>query len=58
MYYQGKLFTGIAFDMYDESQLNAEISFKDGQFHGVSKCYNNDGQFESEATNKDGVLVK
>jgi antitoxin component YwqK of YwqJK toxin-antitoxin module len=53
-YYQGEPFTGIGFLMYNESQLGAEQTFKDGKLDGVTKFYGNNGQLEKEILYKNG----
>ena len=54
MYYQGKPFTGVAFDMYDESQLLFEEYFKNGKLDGVFKEYHENGELATEGAYKDG----
>ena len=54
MYYQGEPFTGVAFEMHNESQLKEENHFKDGILHGEFKSYHKNGQLEGEGTYKDG----
>ena len=53
MYYQGKPFTGIAFEMYNESQLEYEYAYKDGK-KILWKSYWENGQIKHEAFSKDG----
>ena len=55
-YYQGEPFTGVAFQMYNESTLKQEGTYKDGKRDGVFKYYRSSGSLEEERTYKDGLL--
>lgn len=52
MYFQGKPFTGVAFEMYNESQLEFEYAYKDGK-KILYKSYWENGQIKHETSFKD-----
>ena len=39
MYIEGKLFSGIGFEVYPNGQLKNERNYKDGILHGLQKTY-------------------
>ena len=53
-YYEGKLFTGIGIDMWNEKQLKSEISFKNGKIDGVARSYHENGNLQSQRFWKEG----
>jgi len=53
-YNQGEPFSGVAFEMYNVSQLEQETYFKDGKKDGLHKYYYRDGDLKTEGTYKDG----
>jgi antitoxin component YwqK of YwqJK toxin-antitoxin module len=53
-YYQGEPFTGVSFEMYNESELKSEVHYKDGKYHGTLKTYFRGGHLSIEGTYKDG----
>ena len=53
-YYEGKLFTGIGINMWNEKQLESEISFKNGKIDGVVKYYHENGKLQSQRFWKEG----
>jgi antitoxin component YwqK of YwqJK toxin-antitoxin module len=54
-YNQGEPFSGVAFEMYNVSQLKEETYFKDGKKDGLHKYYYRDGGLQTEGTYKDGL---
>lgn len=54
LYYDGKPFTGIGFDMWDEKNLHTEVELKDGKVSGTAKKYFRNGQLEEEIQLLDG----
>jgi antitoxin component YwqK of YwqJK toxin-antitoxin module len=54
LFYQGKPFTGIAYEVYSEGQLNFEIEIKDGKTDGLGQEWYDNGQLHWEANFKDG----
>jgi antitoxin component YwqK of YwqJK toxin-antitoxin module len=54
MYYDGKPFTGIGFEMWDENIVKIEIQFKDGKVSGTAKKYYKDGTLEEVVELLDG----
>jgi antitoxin component YwqK of YwqJK toxin-antitoxin module len=55
-YYNGKPFTGVAFDMYDEKNIKEEINYKDGKVDGRWVSYYQNGQIQGEIIFKDGKV--
>lgn len=56
MYYQGKLFTGVMFDVHWNGELKEEVPFKDGRMHGVSMEWYENGQLHYETNFKEGLI--
>lgn len=54
-YYQGKPFTGVAFEMWNENQLKLECGYKDGKKHGACKKYYENGQIELDCNYNNGL---
>ena len=54
MYFEGKLFTGVAFDVYSEGQLKFEGTYKDGKEDGLYQYWYENGQLRFKVTSKDG----
>ena len=54
MYYQGELFTGTGYDVYDNGQLQTEQSYTNGELNGVWKEWYKDGKIWSEGNFKEG----
>ena len=46
-YYRDKLFSGIAYDVFDNGQLNYEINYKDGIRHGATRYWYENGQLST-----------
>jgi hypothetical protein len=55
-YFEGKLFTGLAVDKYENGQKKYEATLKDGKEHGLWTEWYENGQKEEERTYKDGKL--
>ena len=55
-HYQGKLFTGVAFQDYENGKKMGEYSYKNGKYHGLYKVWYKNGQLEQEDNYKDGQL--
>ena len=53
-YYEGKLFTGIGITMWNEKQLQSEISFKNGRIDGVARSFHENGKLQSQRFWKEG----
>ena len=54
MYYEGRLFNGIGYDVYNnKSQLKFEEKFKDGKRDGLYKEWYENGQLRVEINHKD-----
>ena len=43
IYFEGKIFTGIGFEMYNSKQVEHEIHYKDGEKDGEEKYYSKNG---------------
>ncbi len=54
--YDGKLFTGIAFEEDDQGRLLAEDTFVDGVLHGPSRTYHPSGRIKAEEPVQRGGL--
>ena len=54
LYFEGKPFTGVAFDIHYNRQLKSEGNYKDGQRDGLYQEWYKNGQLLSEANYKDG----
>jgi len=54
--YNGKLFSGVGYELWRPNQLRAELNFKNGLLHGSFKMYHENGQLYLERTLKDGLL--
>ena len=57
MYFEGALFNGVGFDVYEDGQLFYERNYKDGELDGLSKTWHLNGQLQSEVNWKDGALI-
>ncbi len=57
-YFEGKLFTGLAVDKYENGQKKYEATLKDGKEDGLSTSWHQNGQKSWEGTYKDGELVE
>ena len=56
-YFEGKPFTGVAFDVYSNGELRYEKGYKDSKRNGLSRSwYEENGQLEYEINHKDGEL--
>ena len=56
MYYEGKLFSGIGFDVYPNGQLYREANFKNGKADGSQKIWFENGQLYKGFYIKEGEL--
>jgi antitoxin component YwqK of YwqJK toxin-antitoxin module len=56
LYYEGTPFNGIAFAMYDEKNIEFEISIKDGKFDGEKKYWYRNSQIKQIKNYKNGIL--
>jgi antitoxin component YwqK of YwqJK toxin-antitoxin module len=56
LFYQGKPFTGIAYDVYSEGQLKVEVEIKDGKPDGLGQEWYDNGQLHLEINFKDGLV--
>ena len=54
MYFEGKPFTGVSFDIDSNGQLRYEGTFKDGEKNGLSQWWWENGQLNIKSTYKDG----
>ena len=54
MYLKDKLFSGIAYNVYDNGQLNYEINYQKGEQHGVTQYWDRNGVLASKANYKNG----
>ena len=57
LYFEGKPFTGVGFDIHYNRQLKSEGNYKDGKRDGLYQEWYENGQLLSEANYKDGQLV-
>jgi antitoxin component YwqK of YwqJK toxin-antitoxin module len=55
IYYNGELFTGIAFTEYPNGKIETEIEYKDGSKHGFDREWYEDGTLEHEYRIKNGL---
>ena len=55
-YFEGKPFTGVAVRKFPDGQKKMEVTYKDGEWHGLATYWYENGQKGSEATYKDGVV--
>jgi antitoxin component YwqK of YwqJK toxin-antitoxin module len=53
-YYNGKLFSGIGFTVYENGQLSSEQSYKEGKKDGLYKKWYENGQLNIEENYKEG----
>lgn len=53
-YYHGKLFTGVAYEMWNDEQVKSEIFFKEGYQHGPTTKYYSNGQLHKSSNYKNG----
>jgi len=56
-YFQGEPFTGVAFDMFDETKFKFEKSIKSGKLYGKSKEYHKNGEVYEEGDYENGIKV-
>ena len=56
MYIEGKLFSGVGFDVYPNGQLKFEYNFKNGKANGPQKIWFESGQLYREFNTKDGEM--
>ena len=54
MYFEGKLFTGVGFDVYDNGDLVWEANYEDGKLDGLYQSWYDNGQLFFEVNYKDG----
>ena len=54
MYFEGALFNGVGFDVYEDGQLESETNYKDGKRNGLVKSWYPNGQLLFEGNYKDG----
>ena len=54
MYYEGALFNGVGFSVYQDGQLEWEENYKDGKKDGLAKYWYENGQLRFEVNWKDG----
>tara|TARA_B110000240_G_C13259912_1_gene351163 strand:- start:330 stop:641 length:312 start_codon:yes stop_codon:yes gene_type:complete len=55
IYYKSKLFNGVGFDIYPNSQLKEEGNHKDGKQDGLWKYYHKNGQLKEERNYINGI---
>tara|TARA_B110000503_G_C6747768_1_gene250313 strand:- start:63 stop:443 length:381 start_codon:yes stop_codon:yes gene_type:complete len=55
-YFEGKPFTGVVFDVYEDGQLMYETIYKDGKRDGLAKGWYDNGQLEVMYNYKDGDI--
>ena len=53
MYFEGRPFTGVGFDVYDNGQLYEETNYKDGKLDGLAKRWYDNGLIQYEWNFKD-----
>ena len=53
-YYEGQLFNGIAFQMWDGTVVKEQATMKNGEIHGARKTWYRNGQLRSEWDYKHG----
>ena len=54
LYFEGELFTGVSFDVYEDGQLEWEANYKDGELDGLYRSWYENGQLDFEYNYKDG----
>ena len=54
MHYDGELFSGVGYDVYENGQLQKEEAYKNGQLHGAWKEWYKDGKIWLEGSYKNG----
>ena len=54
LYYEGKKFTGVVFDIFNDDQLKYKIRYKDGKKNGLSERYFMDGSRNYIINYRDG----
>ena len=54
MYFEGKPFTGVAFDIWEDGQLHYEGTYKDGKQDGLFQTWYDNGQLAIRQNYKDG----
>lgn len=54
--YNGKLYTGIVFEYYENGNVESEEHYKNGESHGSYKEWYQSGQLRDESTFKNNVL--
>ena len=57
MYFEGKPFTGVAFDIYSNGQLKLQINYKDGKFNGLAEKWNENGELIDAGNFKNGEMI-
>jgi antitoxin component YwqK of YwqJK toxin-antitoxin module len=53
-YFEGKPFTGVSFNVYDDGQRKEELTYKDGWLDGLAQGWYENGQMEHEYNYRDG----
>ncbi|MDA9237241.1 hypothetical protein N9O99_02145 [Schleiferiaceae bacterium] len=56
-YFEGKPFTGVAFDIYSNGQLKLQINYKDGKFNGLAEEWNENGELIDAGNFKNGEMI-
>ena len=54
MYFNGALFNGVAFALYEDGQLAGEVDYEDGKPDGLVKVWYENGQLQLELDFEDG----
>ena len=55
MYFEGKPFTGVGFDVYSNGLMMFEANYKNGKLDGLDKGWYEDGRLEYSFNWKDGI---
>jgi len=58
IYFKGKPYNGVGFDVWENRQLKSEINYKDGKRDGIAQSWYQDGLLKGEINFKDGQLVE
>ena len=56
MYFEGKPFTGVGFDVYSNGLMMFEANYKNGKLDGLFKFWYLNGQLANSSNYKDGEL--
>jgi len=56
LYFEGKPFNGVSFNVYDDGQLKDEYTYKDGEIDGLVQVWYENGQLRYEWNFKDDEL--